>query len=508
MVDDALMEINQFWRQWRAAMVAGLLVVFPLMLSVDRYIDDIDRSMYGRMNWDRAGRPLADWLFSVVNFGKPAVAVAPLHTMGGLAVLALAGVSFARAYGLRSPFWIALATVPLMAQPYGLQNLSYGFDALGMSLALALGVIAALLVQAGRRWWLFVAAVAALAVACSLYQPGANGFIPCAGFLLMAAGLKLLVPPWAALSLVDRVWRSAAAYALGLGLYRGVNALWFDHRLTSYASDGARFKPLNAAGLHDLLHDVVQPWAQIAADFGRWPVVFPLVLMLVTSVVLLMRLLPPHQAAFAVLAGLAIALMSPGALLAIQDTFLHKPRVMAFLGPLLMSLVLMIVRASAKAGWPALRWSVVPMAWLLVVFAYAYGHAFAAQATFEQGRLSRLIAQVSALQADDPARPIRRVAVVGVMPRSPVLINTARKFPLIDRLIPPLLDQNWTFGISQLALHGLPLERVEVPTDRVVDAPPCRASADQRCSSEVQLERFGQDAVLIHLMPSGFPDLR
>ena len=150
----------------------------------------------------------------------------------------------------------------------------------------------------------------------------------------------------------------------------------------------------------------------------------------------------------------------------------------------------------------------MPLAWLLVVFAYAYGHAFAAQATFDQGRLSRLIAQVSALQADDPARPIRRVAVVGVMPRSPVLINTSRKFPLIDRLIPPLLDQNWTFGISQLALHGLPLERVEVPTDRVVDPSPCRASADQRCSAEVQLERFGQDAVLIHLMPSGSPDLR
>lgn len=45
------------------------------------------------------------------------------------------------------------------------------------------------------------------------------------------------------------------------------------------------------------------------------------------------------------------------------------------------------------------------------------------------------------------------------MLRSPVLANTLVKFPLIDRLVPPLLDGDQTFSFSQLLLHGLNLQR-------------------------------------------------
>ena len=125
MVDDAGMnQRNLLWRQWRAAFQAGVVVALPIILSVDRYIDDIDRSMNGRMNWDRAGRPLADFLFSSANFGHPAVAVSPLYTLVAVAVLALAAVVVSLCYGIRSPLWVAIGALPLLAQPYGLQNLA------------------------------------------------------------------------------------------------------------------------------------------------------------------------------------------------------------------------------------------------------------------------------------------------------------------------------------------------------------------------------------------------
>tara|TARA_B100000212_G_C26969697_1_gene362025 strand:+ start:172 stop:453 length:282 start_codon:yes stop_codon:yes gene_type:complete len=92
--------------------------------------------------------------------------------------------------------------------------------------------------------------------------------------------------------------------------------------------------------------------------------------------------------------------------------------------------------------------SVLPLIWLMVVFSCAYSHAFSAQARFEQVRLSRIVGAVSSLQSLSPAQPLRSIAVRGAMPRSPVLQNTVRKFPLIDRLIPPLLDGNKILSVT------------------------------------------------------------
>ena len=110
-------------------MVAGLGTLFPLLLSIDLYIDDVERAMDGSLGWVRVGRPLADALVEWLNFGRPATAVAPLHTLVAIVLLSVVGVACARAYGIRSPFWTAIASLPLMAQPYALQAMSYGFDA-------------------------------------------------------------------------------------------------------------------------------------------------------------------------------------------------------------------------------------------------------------------------------------------------------------------------------------------------------------------------------------------
>ena len=105
-------------RQWWAAFGAGLITLLPLLLSVDLYIDDLERAMDGSSAWVRVGRPLADALVEWVSFGRPLTAVAPLYTLVAIALLSVAGVASARAYGIRSAFWTAVASLPLMAQLY------------------------------------------------------------------------------------------------------------------------------------------------------------------------------------------------------------------------------------------------------------------------------------------------------------------------------------------------------------------------------------------------------
>ena len=76
----------------------------PLILAIDLYIDDIERAMNGGRGWVKLGRPLADVLVEWLNFGRPATAIAPFHTILAIALLSSVGVACAHAYGISSPF--------------------------------------------------------------------------------------------------------------------------------------------------------------------------------------------------------------------------------------------------------------------------------------------------------------------------------------------------------------------------------------------------------------------
>lgn len=145
------------------------------------------------------GRPLADIVFYVVNYGHPSFAVSPLYTLLSVFIYSLSGLLMVRAYGHRTPLWSALAVLPLFVQPYGLENLSYGFDSVFMSLSVALAIVAAILVQMSATGLSLVGGFLLLEASLCMYQPGTSGFIPVAGFLIIGSQLRLLVGDLASL---------------------------------------------------------------------------------------------------------------------------------------------------------------------------------------------------------------------------------------------------------------------------------------------------------------------
>ena len=489
-------------RQWGAAMVAALVVLFPLLLSVDLYIDDIERAIDGGLGWVRVGRPLADVLLEWLNFGRPATAVAPLYTLVAMALLSAVGVLCARAYAIRSPFWTAIATLPLMAQPYALQAMSYGFDAVFMAAALAAAVVAALLVNIQGRGWLVIAALLFQLLAFNLYQPAANCFLVMTGCLCIAASLGLLHQPWQRQSLRARLLFSFVVYSGGFGMYRLLFALLFEYRLNRYASSAAEFKPLNVQLPMALMASAFEPFQQIFRDFGAWPVVLPLLVLLLTYAGLVRGV--RGWGAVSLLLGLnfLVLLVAPGGMLLLRESFVRHPRVLLYLGPWLTSLILQIVVLARLGQRRLFSFGVLPLIWLMVVVSYAYGHAFAVQASFEQGRLSRIVAAASTLCARGDQPPVQFLIVQGAMPRSPVLQNTVRKFPLIDRLIPPLINDNQTFSFSQLRLHGLDLQKRRASELKGNWPMSCEPSLDAICTQEFSLQRVGADTLVLQMAPS------
>ena len=372
-------------RQWRAAFAAGLITLLPLLLAVDLYIDDLERAMDGNLNWVRVGRS--------------ATAVAPLYTLVSIALLSAVGVACARAHGIRSPFWSAVSSLPLIAQPYGLQAMSYG---LFMALALAAAVVAALLVNLSARWPMLLTAMALELVAFNLYQPAANGFLVMSGCLCVASLLDLLDRSRPVLSLPRRLIGSAAVYCGAFGTYRLLIALFAENRLNTYALNSAEFKAIDASLPMAQMRSAMEPLQQLVWDFGRWPVGFPLLLLVVSYGCLALQW-GSLRLVLVAFAGLGAAmLLAPGGLLLLPESFVRHPPVLLSFGPLGTSLMLQLLALSELVKRPQWRLATLSFVWLLVVVSYAYGHAFEAQDRFEQSRLSRIVGAVSVLQAARP----------------------------------------------------------------------------------------------------------
>jgi hypothetical protein len=343
---------------------------------------------------------------------------------------------------------------------------------------------------------LLVSSALLLASLC-LYQPATSGFLPFALMLAVGDSLGLAAPVLARPSLRHRLVRVSVTYGLALASYLMLMRLVFQER-TSYATEQGRALPLDAALPAQLLSHALEFWRVLFDDWGRWPINVPwLLLPLAYAVVVWIAVGRPPMGrrglerlgctALVLGAVALIALVSPGALLGLEDPLARVPRLLLFLGPLLSALALQIVAGTAQLGWRLIpRAAVAALAWLLVVVAYAYGHATAAQEIYEQGRISRLIDGISRLQVQLPEARLTAVRFEGGMPQSPTLRNSQTKFPLLDRLVPRLINDDWSWGRKQLQFHGLALEQSQLESGAFPEGP-CVPSQITACSAEYSL---------------------
>jgi hypothetical protein len=165
-----------WWRAHRSTYLAclamDLLLLFGLILRIDAYNDDLGREADGGFGWGAVGRPFADGLYRLINSGEPTTGIAPLGVILAVAILALAATLLASAFRCSRPLGAALASAGLFAQPYGLANLSFQFDAPLMATAVLLALAAAWqgLRQPGLRWRGLLIQAGLLTASLGIYQ--------------------------------------------------------------------------------------------------------------------------------------------------------------------------------------------------------------------------------------------------------------------------------------------------------------------------------------------------
>lgn len=185
-----LPEMQELWRHNKGLIkgyvLAGGAALLPIILFVPRYIDDDRRGIEGYFRWTKQSfRPLADGMYFLFNLGAPATALAPLGQLLSLMVAAVAAVALCGAFQIRNTWLAVLATLPLLINPYFLENFSYGFDCLSMTTAVALAVFAASQTSRAWSWRHWGAICAALLGVFLLYQPALGAYLLIALTLLM-----------------------------------------------------------------------------------------------------------------------------------------------------------------------------------------------------------------------------------------------------------------------------------------------------------------------------------
>ncbi|WP_084589569.1 glucosyltransferase domain-containing protein [Cobetia amphilecti] len=188
---------RQAWRILLASLVVIGLGLVPLIATRALYLDDMSRALDGYYGWMLNARPAAEGIMRLLGFGDVLVNVAPLPQLAAWGLAAGMALAWWRWLPGLSLVGCVVGNALIWLTPFTLQNFSYAFDSLPMSVALASAILASLVLRAGEKsegegesaggvnerrglwqaWQPPLSALLLLLLALCSYQPALNAFL-------------------------------------------------------------------------------------------------------------------------------------------------------------------------------------------------------------------------------------------------------------------------------------------------------------------------------------------
>lgn len=433
------------------------LILFPILRANRYYNDDMKRALLGRTGWDSNGRPLTNLLMRMLQcYDHAMVDISPLTQIAAVAVLAWIGVLIARRYAIGSPWMAALVAFPIGGQPFFLENLSYKFDALSMSLALLLALLPILAGGQDRRsWWL---GVLALFASLSFYQPAINACLIFILLDLVLAQINEASPRQLKLQLLSRLLQTGLAmliYQLVVGTH--LNG-WV--KQSSEKIHGLSELPLVKKNFVDF-------YGFVGSSFNEhwWMYFTPLLTLIALFPIATgiryaskVRLAQPAWIGAILLAGNLLLPLAALACVLGPILFLVKPpiapRVLVGVGALLSAGLTAMQAALRRWRWSD-KWTMSAASMLalgMCSFASAYGNALGEQKNYEDRIATRLADDVADFKTSDSAQAILLDGTAGY---SPITEHIAEQFPLIRTLVPAYISAKDRFHTHIFLMYYL-----------------------------------------------------
>ncbi len=458
---------NIFSRYYLALLGIYTLGILSIMRANRSYLDDVGRSLYGYADWVASARPLSELFSWFFYFGPTTVDASPFTQILAVAILSLVSLLLLEALRARITWTNVLCTIPIGLSPYGLENLSYKFDSPWMAMALLLAVLPCCFMNSGRRIFLVVSALCLFGCA-SFYQPALGAYLCVAVYVCLTE----LASRRCTTCVLRRLLRFLVPFCVGVGIYTLQAPIWFEaSQYSEYVAQHASIPPLMqlpAELLQNLpiyMNLLLKDWSGNGLGLLLGVLVVCFVLHLLarwrhsakghrswaessTRLLVMIILLPCF-------------LLCPFGVQFLLTDPVWAPRTFYGFG-ILVALVLLSLTAFAR-GRGFRMFSRTVQALLLVqllVFANVYGNLLDAQNQWELSRMSLL---ASDLNRYIQATGSNQVAFVGSMGLSPLAVNPAGKYPLLERLVTVPLTRNWRWGYEQLNTFGVQVQSTPVP---------------------------------------------
>jgi hypothetical protein len=443
----------QKWEFWRRCLIyfgVYFLFIIPIIKANYFYIDDLGRNLYGYARWSLAGRPFASLLMEALNFNRWIISdLAPLPQLLAIALLAIASAWTSICFRLRSGIEM-MPVALIVCDPFFLENLSYRFDSLTMSMAVFLAMLPVALNKTLNGVALHGSVCFAVFSMLNLYQPAINVFLVLSFFSALIA-----LRSGAISDALYRLLANLACFAAAMIAYKlEIIIFHFDN----YASSHSQLISLGA--LPELLGNLKAACAVLAKNLLHTHQTQIIVAAMLLGLLAWFAGLPRSRTSgdflvktpvsVCLILGMLASMIGPLALLA---TPVWAPRVLMGFGAASACLLALLVLESQDTMFRPCALAIV----VIVLFAeftisYAYGNALRAQAAYE-GHIANDIAEDAyRLAGTKPALMI----VDGMEPEAPAVRLVAASDPVIKFLLPLPLRNSWYWGGIVLRLHGLP----------------------------------------------------
>lgn len=129
-----------------AALCITVIYLLPLLINPVYYIDDIGRVITGSWGWLGNGRPFSQYFFQFLT-GNNTVDIHPLPLLLGVSAILYAGWHIYINLFPNSPYISAAAVSIILSNPFYLENLSYRFESMMMGFSVGLAILSAIILS-------------------------------------------------------------------------------------------------------------------------------------------------------------------------------------------------------------------------------------------------------------------------------------------------------------------------------------------------------------------------
>lgn len=436
-----------------------IIYFLPIIMSDRPYIDDLGRTLYGYTGWGANGRPLSDMLMRSLSFGEPLIDISPLNQMVSIIALIAVLISYMKHnFNDESYFFISASIFFFIASPFFIENISYKYDSLTMSLSMVTLIIPFCFKNEGFLKP-FVSAVLIVFSLC-FYQASL-------GLFAMLSVMEILVnaDKNKNIDVVKSVSSRIAQVASGFLFYQLVISPRFVEG--EYNITHSKALPITIDSLSKIrsnFDDILWYFNSYLNSIPKYAVIIYTILFLLSVLVILKNMfingLKRNILSFIVvlISPVLVFLFSFAPILMLEHP-VFAPRVLICFGCVMMFCAIIILRLIKPIWLQAVI--CIPMLWVCLFYSYSYSAS-----TSSQSKMDNLISTSIFMDVNHYGKTFKYVNVIGKMPESPQFSLSQSRLPIMSRLIPIYLNGDWLWGAELLNHFGMKLQYKVIQSGR------------------------------------------